>query len=65
MGDKGADEGKSPDCLRVRCIVTMMLSMSHYSIMLDLARFSRLPTISRQARVVPDPILGDHYEKLV
>jgi hypothetical protein len=25
----------------------------------DLARFSRLPTISRQARVVPDPILGD------
>ncbi len=33
--------------------------------MLDLARFSGLPVIGRQARVVPEPVLGDHSEKLV
>src|SRR5882672_3393966 len=38
--------------------------ISHHSMMLDSARFSRLPTISRQARVVPDPNLGGSLRKI-
>jgi hypothetical protein len=57
MDGKGVDEAR-----KVRLVTGQVhhhndASMSHYSMMLDLARFSRLPAISRQAQVVPDPIL--------
>jgi hypothetical protein len=60
MGGKGADEGRKARLVTGQVHHHNDASVSHHSMMLDLARFSRLPTISLQARVVPDPILGDH-----